>query len=188
MSELTRKIEALLFVASSPVSNQELLEALNISEEDLNEAIADLKKLLDDEAHGITLSNLAGGWTLETKPELSELVGNFRNTAKIKRITLSKAAMEILTIIAYKQPVTRREIEEIRGIESTSPISKLQELGLVKSAGRSDNRALTFMTTKKFLEVFGLNAIENLPQLDEVTAIDAEAAGVTVTEEGEVRT
>ena len=172
MTELTGKIEALLFAASSPVSENELKDALNVSAMEVREAINDLKFLLQDDAHGIFLKNLAGGWTLETKPEIFELVGNFRNTAKIKRVSLSKAAIEIVTIIAYKQPISRKDIEEIRGVESTSPITKLLELGLIKISGRNETRALLYKTTKKFLEVFGINSLDNLPAIDEIDEIN----------------
>ncbi len=168
MSELTGKIEALLFVASSPVSENELKEALNVSKRKIRNALYDLKFLLQDEAHGIFLRKLAGGWVLETKPELADLVGNFRNTAKIKRISLTKQALETLTVIAYKQPISRRNVETIRGVDSSSPIKRLLWLGLIRISDRGKNRAAIYATTKKFLDVFGLSSLENLPTIDEI--------------------
>ena len=168
MSELTGKIEALLFVASSPVSENELKEALNVPMRKIRNALDDLKFLLQDEAHGIFLRNLAGGWVLETKPDLADLIGNFRNTAKIKRISLTKQALETLTVIAYKQPISRRDVETIRGVDSSSPIKRLFELGLIRISGRTGKRAALYSTTKKFLEIFGINSLENLPAIDEI--------------------
>ena len=168
MSELTGKIEALLFVASSPVSENELKEALNVPMRKIRNALDDLKFLLQDEAHGIFLRNLAGGWVLETKPDLADLIGNFRNTAKIKRISLTKQALETLTVIAYKQPISRRDVETIRGVDSSSPIKRLLWLGLIRISDRGKSRAAIYSTTKKFLEVFGINSLENLPAIDEI--------------------
>ena len=169
MSELARKIEALLFIASSPVDEKELKAALQVSLKEIKAALDELKFLLETENHGIFLKELAGAWTLETKPELSELVGNFRNTAKLKRLSLSKAVIEVLTIIAYKQPTTRKFIEEIRGVDCHSPIARLLSLGLIKISDREKYRVPIYSTTKKFLELFGINAIENLPKLEEIT-------------------
>lgn len=168
MSELTQKIEALLFVSSAPITEKELKEALSVSGRELRSALEELRFMLEFEGHGIFLKDLAGGWTLQTKPELSDLIRNFRTTAAAKKISLSKAAIEILTITAYNQPVTRSEIDEIRGVQSSGTLARLLELGLVKISGRSKTRALLYSTTKKFLEVFGLYSLENLPELDEV--------------------
>ena len=144
MLRLAGKIEALLFSASSPVSEKELKSALNVSTAEIKDALEELRILLEDEAHGIFLKQLAGNWTLETKPELGDLVGNFRNTSKIKRFSLSRAVMEVLTIIAYKQPISRREVEEIRGVDS----SKFQdELKIVR---------LFTLRQKNFLRYSGL--------------------------------
>ncbi|MBQ7592970.1 MAG: SMC-Scp complex subunit ScpB [Synergistaceae bacterium] len=172
MLRLAGKIEALLFSASSPVSEKELKSALNVSTAEIKDALEELRILLEDEAHGIFLKQLAGNWTLETKPELGDLVGNFRNTSKIKRFSLSRAVMEVLTIIAYKQPISRREVEEIRGVDSSSPINRLLWLGLIKISGRIKNRAAIYSTTKKFLEIFGINSLDNLPAIDEIDDVD----------------
>lgn len=177
MSELSRKIEALLFIANSPVTERELKDALNVSVREIKNALLELQNILESEEHGIVLRSLAGGWVLETKPEFSELVGNFRETAKKKRIHLSNAAIETAAIIAYNQPSTRSEIDEIRGVHSDSPVAKLLELGLIKIAGRkkkAPGSPLLYMTTQKFLEVFGIDSLENLPTIDEIYDAESE--------------
>ena len=116
---------------------------------------------------GIDLSLITGGWTLTPKKEywdvLKERYGN-KNAGK-----LSRSAMEVLSIIAYKQPVTRAEIEAIRGVPPDNMIRLLQERQLIKEVGRKDGpgRPVQFGTTKDFLKFFGLNSIAELPQLDE---------------------
>ena len=173
MSELLNlkaKIEALLFMASSPVDEKELKELLNVSSGEIKNAVDELKNIYESEGHGIFLSFIGGGWVLETKPELAELISSFRNIEKTKRVRLSKAAIETAAIIAYNQPVTRSEIDEIRGVHSDSSIAKLLELGLIKISGREKNKrgSLLYVTTQKFLEIFGIDALENMPTIDEI--------------------
>ena len=148
---ITAKIEALLFMASSPVDEKEL------------------KLEYENQNRGIFINFIGGGWVLETKPELSDLISRFRNIEKTKRVRLSKAAIETAAIIAYKQPVTRSEIDEIRGVHSDSSLAKLLEHGLIKISGRKGKSGgLLYVTTQKFLEIFGLENLENLPAIDEI--------------------
>ena len=178
MSELSRKIEALLFTSPSPVTERELKEALVVPARSLRVALEELGTVLEGEGHGILLRQLAGGWVLETKPELAEIVGNFRDNAGSKRIRLSRAAIETAAVIAKKQPVTRSEIDDIRGVNSGSSLAKLMELGLVKTSGRKKEGrpSLLYVTTQKFLEVFGINDISDIPSADE---IDTEEENIT---------
>lgn len=170
MSELLRaKIEALLFMASSPVDEKELKELLNVPTSEIKNTVNELKNIYENENHGIFINFIGGGWVLETKPELSELISRFRNIEKTKRVRLSKAAIETAAIIAYNQPVTRGEIDEIRGVHSDSSIAKLLEHGLIKISGRKNkNGSLLYVTTQKFLEIFGIDALENMPAINEV--------------------
>ncbi|MBQ2616026.1 MAG: SMC-Scp complex subunit ScpB [Synergistaceae bacterium] len=170
MSELARKVEALLFVSPSPVTERELREALGVSGRELSNALSELADVLDGENHGVYLRNIAGDWVIETRPELSETVGNFRDNAGKKRVRLSRAAIETAAVIASKQPVTRSEIDEIRGVNSGSPLAKLLELGLVRTAGRKKEGrpSLLYVTTVKFLEVFGINEIADIPAPEEI--------------------
>ena len=170
MSELSRKIEALLFISSSPVTERELKEALNVSSREVSLALDELSQILDGENHGILLRSLAGGWVLETKPELSDITAHFRTDSRSKHIRLSKAAIETITVIAHKQPVTRSEIDDIRGVNSASPVARLLELGLIRTAGRKKEGrpSLLYAVTPKFFEVFGINDMSDIPAIDEI--------------------
>ena len=170
MSESARKIEALLFVSSTPVTERELRETLGVSGREIRNALDELSGILEGENHGVYLRNLAGGWVIETCPELAEIIGKFRDNAGKKRIHLSKAAIETAAVIAKRQPVTRSEIEEIRGVNSASPIATLLELELIKTAGRrkEGRPSLLYVTTVKFLETFGINDISDIPELEEI--------------------
>ena len=170
MSELSRKIEALLFISSSPVTERELKDALKVSLREVRNALEELRAIFDGENHGVFLRTLAGGWIIETKPELSEIAGRFRDNAGKNRVRLSKAAIETAAVIAKRQPVTRSEIDEIRGVNSSSPLAKLLELGLVKTSGRKKEGrpSLLYVTTQKFLETFGIDDINDIPDLDEI--------------------
>ena len=123
---------------------------------------------------------------LETKPELYDLISSFRNIEKTKRVRLSKAAIETAAIIAYNQPVTRSEIDEIRGVHSDSSIAKLLEHGLIKISGRKGKTGgLLYVTTQKFLEIFGLDSLENLPAIDEIVTEDNTQQILLLKEESE---
>lgn len=170
MSELSRKIEALLFVSSSPITERELKDAIGVSLREIRIALEELQMILDGENHGVFLQTLAGGYIIATKPGLSDLVGNFRDNAGKNRVRLSRAAIETAAVIAKRQPVTRTEIDEIRGVNSASPLAKLLELGLVKTSGRKKEGrpSLLYVTTAKFLETFGIDDINDIPDLDEI--------------------
>lgn len=170
MSELSRKVEALLFVSSLPVTESELREALGTNGRGVRLALEELSRILDSGNHGVCLRKLAGGWIIETCPELSDIVGKFRDKSGSERIRLSRAAIETAAVIAKRQPVTRSEIDEIRGVNSSSPLAKLLELGLVKTAGRrkEGRPSLLYVTTVKFLETFGIDDISDIPELDEI--------------------
>ena len=168
MSELPRKLEALLFVSSQPVTERELREALGINGRELKLAIEELSCILEGEQHGVTLKNLGGGWVIETKPELTEIVSKFREASGVKRVRLSKAAVETAAVIAKRQPLTRSEIDEIRGVNSGSPLAKLLELGLVRTSGQKNKNSHFYVTTPKFLETFGINDINDIPALEDL--------------------
>lgn len=191
MSELLNlkaKIEALLFMASTPVDEKELKDLLGVSAGEIKNALKELKLEYENQNRGIFINFIGGGWVLETKPELSELISRFRNIEKTKRVKLSKAAIETAAIIAYNQPVTRSEIDEIRGVHSDSSIAKLLEHGLIKISGhKGKSGGLLYETTQKFLEIFGLENLENLPAIDEiVTEEEATATQLTLKDESEI--
>ena len=183
---LKAKIEALLFMASSPVDEKELKDLLAVPPNEIKNALKELKSEYESENRGIFINFIGGGWILETKPELYDLISSFRNIEKTKRVRLSKAAIETAAIIAYNQPVTRSEIDEIRGVHSDSSIAKLLEHGLIKISGRKGKTGgLLYVTTQKFLEIFGLDSLENLPAIDEIVTEDNTQQILLLKEESE---
>jgi segregation and condensation protein B len=158
-----------LFAAGDEgLSLKQLAEVLDVDEFKASEIIEDLKKEYErDNKRGIMVVQLAGTFQLATKKEnaayLKKLVDSPHTT------TLSQAALETLAIIAYKQPITRAEIEEIRGVKTERPLHTLMAKALIKEVGRAEGtgRAYLYGTTKEFLDYFGLKSIEELPQLPE---------------------
>lgn len=170
LSNIASQIESVLFMSSSEVSEQELKNLLNISGRELRNAIKELTINLESENHGIILKSIAGGFILETRSENYEILSRLNESEKKRKINLSRAAIETAAIIAYNQPVTRSEIDEIRGVRSDGIVSRLLENGLIKISGRkkTNGSPLLFSTTKKFLEIFGLDSMSDLPALDEI--------------------
>jgi segregation and condensation protein B len=166
---LTRQIEALLFVSPQPISEGELADALGQSPQAVARAIANLKALCDGE-RGLTILKLAGGWQMATAPDLESTVAEFQGKMISQRVRLSKAALETLSVVAYNQPVTRGEMEEIRTVRCDRVVDTLMKHGLVRVAGRkkSTGNPLLYRTTDRFLEVFGLDSIASLPTLEEL--------------------
>jgi segregation and condensation protein B len=119
---------------------------------------------------GVTLLNLAGGWQMATAPDLEQVVSEFQNAILSQRVRLSKAALETLAVIAYNQPATRSEAEEIRGVRCDRVIDTLLKHGFIRVTGRkkSVGNPLLYRTTDRFLELFGLDSISSLPALDEL--------------------
>lgn len=163
-----RQLEAVLFVASQPVTLDELVVTLGQSENAVRGALSKLKACYDS-GRGITLLKAAGGWQLATAPDLESVVAEFR-ASSAQRVRLSKAALETLAVIAYNQPVTRSEMEEIRTVRCDRVVDTLVKHGLVRMAGRkkSVGNPLLYRTTDRFLELFGLDSISSLPTQDEL--------------------
>lgn len=163
----TSILESLLFAAGDEgLSLKQIAEVMEIDEIKANEIIEDLKQeYMKNKDRGIILVQLAGTYQLATKKEnsiyLKRLVDSPNTT------TLSQAALETLAIIAYKQPITRAEIEEIRGVKTERPLQTLMAKALIKEAGRAQGagRAYLYGTTKEFLDYFGLKTINELPKL-----------------------
>lgn len=175
LSVLAAQIEAVLFLASSPVSEAELRGVFEVSGAELARAIEELGEHLKS-GHGLVLKAMAGGWVLGTNPHFAEVLSRFRDTAKRGRVRLSRAAVETAAIIAYNQPVTRSEVEELRGgFRSERVIETLLGHELIRIAGRkkASGSPLLYRTTPRFLEVFGLEAIADLPSLEELGELGA---------------
>ncbi len=160
---LSVKLEALLFVAAEPATTAQLAEALDVApsvvERGLNELDASLA------TRGLRLQRHAGRFQLTTAPQLGELIERFLGLEATSH--LSRAALETLAIIAYQQPVTRPQIDAIRGVNSDSMMKSLLNKGLILESGRADGpgRPILYSTTPEFLQHFGLNSILEMPPL-----------------------
>jgi len=161
---LEARIEALLFVSSSPVSIGHLADILQVSSRNLKNSMDSLEDSLQE--RGIRLQKFGSQYQLTTAPELAQDVEGFLSLEDTS--TLSRAALEALSIIAYQQPVTRPQIDSIRGVNSDSVLRTLLRHGLIEEAGRSmsPGRPILYSTTSEFLQYFGLAALEDLPPLD----------------------
>lgn len=163
----TALIEAILFLESEPVNEKQLSNISELSEEVVADCIENLKKKYESEESGIELAMITGGWVLSPKKEFWNVLSDRYGEKNKGR--LSKSALETLSIIAYSQPITRSEIEKIRGVSADNMIRILLDRGLIKEAGRKDvpGRPIQFGTTNDFLKHFHLNSIKDLPRLDE---------------------
>lgn len=167
MAELAGPLEAVLFASGDPVSAQQLKEIFCIDDASLAELLEELRKRMESAGSGLVLQQVAGGWQLVTKQEFFPYVEKLSQTKDKK---LSAAAMETLSIIAFKQPITKQEVEHIRGVHIEKVLSKLIELELVRELGRKDviGRPILYGTTDTFLKCFGLNDLADLPDLPEI--------------------
>ncbi|HNY16658.1 MAG TPA: SMC-Scp complex subunit ScpB [Treponemataceae bacterium] len=167
MEKETALIEAILYLETEPVDDASLLRISGLSKEVVEQVIEILKDRYSRDDHGIELVQISGGWTLSPKKELWENLKDRYGKRNDNR--LSRAAMETLSIIAYSQPITRAEIEAIRGVSADNMIRLLIERNLVKEVGKKDipGKPVQFGTTKEFLKLFRLNSIADLPKLDE---------------------
>jgi segregation and condensation protein B len=161
MTELARVLEALLFLSPEPVAVSDLAQAADCWPDEAEAALAELGEAYAPGARGLVLRELAGGWTLATAPETEAAAR--RLLAKPRTPPLTPAQAETLAIVAYLQPVSRPEITRIRGVSADSASATLLERGLVEEAGRSQFGAVLYRTTPLFLKLFGLNALEDLP-------------------------
>jgi segregation and condensation protein B len=166
MTEQLRLLEALLFASPEPLAEDELARRLS----DTAEVTALLRELAQSYAErGVNLVRLAGGWTFRTAPDLASQLKSERVVTR----KLSRAAVETLAIVAYHQPVTRAEIEAIRGVAlARGTLDRLMEAGWVRPVGRRDSpgRPLNWSTTPAFLAHFGLDSLDELPGIDELRA------------------
>jgi segregation and condensation protein B len=158
-------LESLLFVASGPVSTSRLGAALDISPADVKSLLGDLAITYMD--RGLRLQWIGQSVQLTSAPEASEVVEQFLGLEVTTR--LSPAALEVLAIVAYLQPITRPSIDQIRGVNSDGALRTLLSRGLIEEQGRLDTpgRPILYGTTPEFLQHFGLSFIEELPTLDE---------------------
>ena len=167
LNKETALLETVLFLESEPLSVKVLSNKSQLSEEVVEKCLDNLKEKYLDENSGIELSMITGGWCLSPKKEYWDVLKEQYGTKREGK--LSKSAMETLSIIAYSQPITRAEIEQIRGVSVDNMIRLLIERNLIKEVGKKEvpGRPTLFGTTKEFLKLFRLNSISELPKLDE---------------------
>ncbi|MFQ6131976.1 MAG: SMC-Scp complex subunit ScpB [Armatimonadota bacterium] len=161
--QLPAAIEALLFAADGPLTAARLAAILEVDEETVPQLIEELSAQLD--GRGLQVLELAGGYRLASRPEFAE---HLRRLREPEPEQLSKPSLEALTIIAYRQPITRPEIDAIRGVDSSGVLGTLLEKGLIRITGRKEapGRPLLYQTTDHFLSCFGLKSLDDLPMLD----------------------
>ncbi|MGI9667941.1 MAG: SMC-Scp complex subunit ScpB [Acidimicrobiia bacterium] len=164
MNELERIIESILFVSEEVVTTAELAEVTEQPRTTIEDAIATLSEHYA-EGHALEIHEVAGGWRLFTAPEMHPYLERFAATDRVRR--LSSAALETLAVIAYKQPVSRGQVTEIRGVDSERAIRTLERRDLVVEVGRAPGpgQAVLYGTTALFLEKMGLASIGDLPPL-----------------------
>ncbi len=177
---LTSHIEALIFASDKPLSAAEITELINnafgfmddkIDVVEIDEALNVIVEKYNSDAYAFEIRQSGGGWQFLTKKDFHKTVAQLNGEKFLKR--LSSAALETLAIIAYKQPITKGEIETIRGVNSDYTVQKLLEKDLVIISGRNEQmpgHPLIYSTSKNFMDYFGINSAEDLPKIREVLA------------------
>lgn len=168
-ADVLAALESILIITSEPISHETVGRLLGISPREASKALLTLQGHYES-GHGFRLVRLGGGWQLASAPEQSEVVNRFREDMQEQPLRLSRAALETLAVVAYKQPVTRGEVEDIRGVRSDKVMETLLRLGLVRVAGRRKGTGtpLLFRTTAHFLDTFILDSISDLPRLEDL--------------------
>lgn len=177
--------EALLFASAEPLPLRRLAALMGLDERDVRELVEELRREMNAPGRGLMLQEAAGGYQLVTRPEVAQYV---EQLAQPRPSGLSHAALETLAIIAYRQPVTRAEVEALRGVSIDSALGTLLERRLVREVGRKEapGRPILYGTTREFLLYFGLTDVADLPGVSEAEAApdttaantdDQEAAG-----------
>ncbi len=169
LDNLEKYIESLIFASEQPIKIEEIKYVIensfdtNISYPELDKSINILKEKYRNDEFSFEIMEISNGYSFVTKPAYHNIVGQYLKALTNKK--LSKASLETLAIIAYKQPVTKPEIEEIRGVNCDYSIQRLLEKNLIEIQGRDDGpgRPLIYMTSEKFMDYFGLNSIKDLP-------------------------
>ena len=171
-SSLANIIECLIFVSKHPLTIQEISGFLkDIEKKEITGTLDELQKKWEEMGRSFILESVAGGYQFRTRPEYSQYIVEFNK--EIKKFRLSKAALEVLAIVAYKQPVTKIEVEKIRGVDCSSSVGMLLERRFIEIAGRKEvpGKPFLYRTTDLFLETFGLENIKDLPTVKEIEKI-----------------
>jgi segregation and condensation protein B len=180
ISEIIPHREVLIFASEKPLTSPDIVELINntfgfleerISTDQVDAAVNGIKEKYDSEFYPFEVRESGGGWQFLTKKDYHQTIAQLNGDKFLKR--LSNAALETLAIIAYKQPITKGEIESIRGVNTDYSIQKLLEKELILISGRSENmpgKPLLYVTSKTFMDYFGINSPEDLPKIKEVLA------------------
>lgn len=169
---LFKIVEGLIFITGDEgVESSDLAKLLEVKNDEIIEVLTEISKNYSDDKHGIELVNYGGVYKFVSKVEISEYAKELFKVNKVNK--LSPAALETLAIIAYKQPITRVEIEEIRGVGSDAMLRRLSLRNLIKEVGRADAPGMPILygVTKEFLDVFKLVSIDELPELKEYSGV-----------------
>lgn len=160
-------IEALLFVSADPLSSQLLAQVTEVPEESVKDMLRAMGQEYGAPGHGVRLVEVAGGYQFVTQPELAPWITRWEGLRHPQR--LSRAALETLAIVAYRQPITKPEVEGLRGVDTTGVLYTLLDRRLIRICGRKDavGRPISYGTTPEFLRWFGLRDLEALPTLNE---------------------
>ena len=170
--ELKKALEAFLLVSSSPVQIAQVKETLGLEDEKaIKSAFEELKAKYEKDEAAFRIIELAGGYRMSTSPDLAT---HLKKWFRGQKPRLSKASLETLSIIAYRQPITRSEVEAIRGVNVEGALGTLLDRGLLRITGRKETpgRPILYGTTRLFLEHFGLNTLKDLPMLNEFSEFD----------------
>jgi segregation and condensation protein B len=168
MDNLKAIIESLLFVADTPLKIEKIKSILEITDRKaINDALTSLAEEYESDKRGFFLTEVAGGFQIRTRPQYREWIRRLKETRPAR---LSRAAMETLSIIAYKQPVLRSDVEHLRGVDCGGTLRTLLEKGLIRMLGRKDlpGRPIIYGTTRQFLELFDLKDLKELPSLKDL--------------------
>lgn len=174
MSEIINQVEALIFTSEQSITINDIqtcLNAVNGTETDkelIGEAIKAIKSRYEQDIYSFELVEIGGGYQFLTKPQYRDTISKMLQQKSKKR--LSTAAMETLAIIAYKQPITKAEVENIRGVNSDYSVQKLLEKDLIEISGKSEGpgKPVLYSTSKTFMDYFGINSPRDLPQLKDI--------------------
>lgn len=178
-------VESVLFSTDRPVGLGLIKQAFrgtNVNTAMIKKALKDLEEEYSNARRGFSIQEVSGGWQLRTKPENMDFL---RRSVKAKSFKLSGPALEVMSIVAYKQPITKAQVDEIRGVESGHLMRALMEKNLVTFGERSElpGKPMFYETTRKFLEIFGLRNIQELPSLEEIDQLIPDGMGDEVEKE-----
>lgn len=178
-AEVRRALEAILFLSDEPVGSAVLAQAVERPRREVEELLAELARGYEERGAGIALAQIAGGWRLLTHPDVADYVEDYVLSSRHARLT--KAALETLAVVAYKQPVTRHQIASVRGVNSDGVIRALVERGLVEEVGREESpgRPVLYGTTQEFMERLALRSLGDLPPITPLLGLGADERDAT---------